>query len=221
VGNVVLHQIEKKKFLNFFEKVLEKISSVDDFNNGKIKKNIKGEISDKDKKSFQYYRGFFDDDADIKIGLDAQISNWAFMQDGRILYLDTSTPLIRKNGKEQLDVELFLKAVPLMFSLIIKLFLLDKVLDRYYNIRTLVLDLIANFIKEKKPEYIPELLHISSRFLKEKDIKPIEEKEVFRYYKEDATIWRFFQFARRVEKFIAEKIFRREYKVKIPEKIER
>ncbi len=204
LGNVVLHEVGKAEFMKMFERVVEKISRVDDFNSGKMKVDLR-EWSE----------------AEIKIGFDAQISNWAFMPDGRLLYLDTSTPLIRKNGEEQLNVELFLKAVPIVFTLIIKLFILDKVLDRYYDMRGVVLDLIANFIKEKKPEYIPELLRVANEFLVSKNITPIEEKEVFKYYREDAMIWRFFQFARRVERFVVEKIFRKEYKLKLPEKIER
>ena len=204
LGNVILHDVGKVKFMKMFEHVVEKISRVDDFNSGKMKIEL------------DEWKG-----SEIKIGFDAQISNWAFMPDGRLLYLDTSTPLIRKNGEEQLNVELFLKAVPIMFTLIIKLFILDKVLDRYYDMRGVVLDLIANFIKEKKPEYIPDLLRIANEFLMSKNITPIEEKEVFKYYREDAMIWRFFQFARRVERFVVEKIFRREYKLKLPEKIER
>ncbi|MGE5251999.1 MAG: DUF6206 family protein, partial [Bacteroidota bacterium] len=57
-----------------------------------------------------------------ELGIDGQISNWAIAdfdpqatQLGEtisLLYLDTSTPFIRKNGTEQLDPELFLRSAP-------------------------------------------------------------------------------------------------------------
>jgi len=59
---------------------------------------------------------------DLEVGIDGQISNWAIKdydlnnpgiaEDTTFLYIDTSSPLFRKKGVEQLDPELFLRAAP-------------------------------------------------------------------------------------------------------------
>lgn len=96
----------------------------------------------------------------VAIGIDGQISNWAIKNyDGgeklpgelELYYFDTTTPLIRIEGKEMLEAEQFLKATPPIMRWILKKLYLQEILDRYYDFRSVVLDLIANLYKEKKP----------------------------------------------------------------------
>ncbi|HUM68169.1 MAG TPA: DUF6206 family protein, partial [Chloroflexota bacterium] len=51
-----------------------------------------------------------------QVALDGQISNWAAAPfdpaQSTLLYIDTSTPLYRKNGVEQINAELFLRPAP-------------------------------------------------------------------------------------------------------------
>jgi len=60
--------------------------------------------------------------ADIEVGLDGQISNFVLMdydsknpavnENSKLLYLDTSTPMLRKSGVESMEAELFLNSTP-------------------------------------------------------------------------------------------------------------
>ncbi len=170
-------------------------------------------------------------DKRIRIGIDGQLSNWVLKphQKGKIshndtlVYIDTSTPLYRIDGKEQLNTELFIKNAPSFLRLFIKLFFLKEVVDRYYDMRSVIIDIIANLYKEKRPDLIDSFITRANDFMSEKGIsdEPITRGEIDKYYKSDAFIWRFFQFSRRIDKFIIEKIFRKKYHYRLPEKIER
>lgn len=159
----------------------------------------------------------------FEIGLDGQISNWALTDTGSVVYLDTSTPLMRRAGKEQLDPELFLRVCPSYLVWVIRLFFLKDVLNRYYDLRLVVLDLLGNLHKEKTPELIPLFLEKANAFLAARTppLAPITTKEIESYYKEDATIWRIFLAFRKIERFVKTRIQRREYAVILPGKIDR
>ena len=159
---------------------------------------------------------------DLSIGFDGQMSNWAW-HGGRLLYLDTSTPLMRRSGVEQLDPELFLRICPSYLAWVIRLFFLKDVLNRYYDLRLVIIDLIANLYKEKKVDLIDPFIGLANGFLRERypDLNPIKRKEVDSYYKEDAWIWRIFLAFRKLERFVKTKIQRTEYELILPEKVER
>ncbi len=173
--------------------------------------------------------------SDVKIGLDGQISNWALdarqsaTRDEQIradlIYLDTSTPLYRVNGTEQLDPEIFIKNSPSFLRTIIRLFFLQDVLDRYYDFRSVVVDLIANLYKEGVPQFIPQLVQDANELFATQfqahHLSPLTEKEIKKYYKQDAFIWRFFQTSRKIDKFLTEKIKHRRYEYRLPGKIKR
>ncbi|MBV6493471.1 MAG: hypothetical protein LDLANPLL_01494 [Turneriella sp.] len=160
-----------------------------------------------------------------EIGLDGQLSNWSFSLNKKdsLRYLDTSTPLMKKNGAEQLDANLFLRICPSMLVWVIKLFFLKDVVTRYYNFRLIIIDLIANLFKEKKQELIAPFLIIANTYLQKNypQIKSITEKEIIAYYKEDALIWRIFLLFRKIERFFRTKILRRPYNLILPGKINR
>ena len=84
-------------------------------------------------------------------------------QDATLLYLDTSTPILRLNGVEQLNAELFLRSAPPYLAWILRLLFLQEVVTRYYDARKVTIDLIANFYKEQRPELVPELVGGSQR----------------------------------------------------------
>ena len=89
--------------------------------------------------------------------------------------------------------------------------------------RSVVIDCIANLYKEKREDLIPEFIKAANYFFASLDesIQPVTKEEIAKYYKSDAFIWRLFQFARRVDKFVTEVIFRKKYMYRLPEKIER
>jgi len=170
----------------------------------------------------------------LTFGIDGQISNWAMKdyQEGKqitekteLFYIDTGTPLIRKDGIEQLNPELFLRSTPSFLVWLIRLFFLEEVMTRYYDFRKVTIDLIANFYKEQRPDFIPMLIEAANRFFTAEEgqsgIAPLTEKEIVSYYKEDATIWRVYLAFRKIDRFLHLKILRKPYVYILPGKIKR
>ena len=124
-----------------------------------------------------------------------------------------------------MDPELFLRSAPRTLAWILRSFFLQDVLDRYYDFRRVVIDLVANFYKEQRPDLVPDLLEAANEFFEEEmgelAIKPIEEKEVRDYYREDALIWRLYLNMRRLDCFLYTKVLRQEYPYILPGKIKR
>lgn len=171
----------------------------------------------------------------IDIGLDGQISNFAIIgydpnnpkieKDTNLVYFDTSTPMFRKNGIEAMDAELFLESTPSFLKFLVKAAFLEEVVDRYYDWRLVIIDLIANFFKEQRPELIPGIIRQVNKFFKEEasefNMKPITFEEVQKYYKNDKMIWVIFQNARKIDRFIKTKLFKKKYDFYLPGKIKR
>ena len=170
----------------------------------------------------------------LAFGIDGQISNWAMKDysEGKpvtekteLLYIDTGTPLIRKEGIEQLNPELFLRSTPSFLVWLIRLFFLEEVMTRYYDFRKVTIDLIANFYKEQRPEFIPMLIETANSFFAREEaqsgIAPLTEKEIVSYYKEDATIWRVYLAFRKIDRFLHLKILQKPYVYIMPGRIKR
>jgi len=171
----------------------------------------------------------------IDLGLDGQISNFAIIgynpnnpkieADTKLIYFDTSTPMFRKNGIEAMDAELFLKSTPSFLRFLVKVAFLNEVVDRYYDWRLVTIDLIANFFKEQRPELIPGIISIVNKFFKEEasefNMEPITFEEVQKYYKNDKMIWVIFQNARKIDRYIKTKLFKKKYDFYLPGKIKR
>ena len=169
------------------------------------------------------------------LGIDAQISNWALkdfdednpqLSENSILYfIDTSTPLMQKNGVEQLDAELLLKSAPGFIRPVLRWFFLDDVLTRYYSFRDITIDILANFMKEQRKDLIDKSLPVVNRFYEQHAAiigeKALQAKEVYDYYKEDKLIWSIFLATRRFDRFVQTKIFRKRYEFILPGKIKR
>ena len=134
--------------------------------------------------------------------------------------MDTSTPLLKLNGKEQLDPELLLNSTPGALKWLIRSFFLQDVMDRYYDIRLVYIDLIANLHKEQKPELIPEVIKLANNLMPE-GIDKISHKEVTSYYKEDKFIWQLFLVLRKIDRWFTNTIFRKRYQFILPGKTKR
>jgi hypothetical protein len=169
------------------------------------------------------------------LGIDGQISNWAVpdfdpanprIETGmKVLYFDTSTPLMKKGGVEQLDPELFLRSAPSFMLWMIRWLFLEGVMTRYYDARLVTIDLIANFYKEQRPELIPGLVEAANDFFagegKFLSIKPLTAKEIESYYKEDAMIWIVFLALRRFDRWLHRYILHKPYVYILPGNIKR
>jgi hypothetical protein len=159
----------------------------------------------------------------LELALDGQLSNWVWLENAErlpMVFIDTSTPLFRKNGVEQLDAELFLKSAPAFLRWVLRLFFLDDVINRYYDPRLVYMDLAANLYKEQQPALIPLAVEIINALVPD-NMKPLTEKEVARYYRQDMLIWTLFLAFRRLDRWMITKLLRRRYEFILPGKIKR
>ena len=169
------------------------------------------------------------------LGIDGQISNWSVAgfdaanprinAGTKLLYFDTSTPLMKKDGREQLDPELFLRSAPSFLRWLIRWLFLEGVMTRYYDARLVTIDLIANFYKEQRPELVPPLVEAANGFYaaegKELGIAPLTEKEIKAYYSEDKAIWALFLALRRFDRWLHKYILHKPYIYILPGNIKR
>lgn len=156
-----------------------------------------------------------------ELAIDGQLSNWVWpAQDAQALYfVDTSTPLFRVDGREQLDPELLLQSAPGFLRWIVRLLFLEDVMNRYYDPRLVYVDLAANLYKEQRPDLIPLALEVFNARLE--DGQALTPREIERYYREDKWIWRLFLAFRRVDRWLKTQLLRKRYEFILPGKIER
>jgi len=161
---------------------------------------------------------------DTELAIDGQLSNWVAGGSGRhpaqLLYIDTSTPLMRKHGVEQQNPERLLKSAPGFLRWVIRWFFLNDVMGRYYVPRLVYTDLAANLFKEQRPELVPETVAIANRFLKDSEA-PLTVKDIERYYAEDKRIWIVFLAFRRMDRWLTTRLLRRRYEFILPGPIKR
>jgi len=152
-----------------------------------------------------------------RVGLDGQLSNW--MVDGdEVLFLDVTTPMLRDaTGRDRLDTELFLAAVPPPVRPLFRRFLVRQVLDSYHDPRGVVRDVLANLIKAGLERHIPRFLEAANGRLS----SPLTAGEVQRYYADDARIWSIWQAMRRADRFARTRLLGRPYPFLLPGPIER
>lgn len=172
---------------------------------------------------------------DAQVGIDGQLSNWAIEgfdpyhpglpEEVTLFYIDTSSPLCTQDGVEQMDPELFLRSAPPYLVWILRWLFLKDVMTRYYDPRKVIIDIIANFYKEQKPELIPNMVACANDFIahqgSELNLQPITEKEVKDYYREDEIIWSMYLSMRQFDRFIRKKVLHRDYPYILPGKIKR
>lgn len=174
----------------------------------------------------------------VAVGLDGQLSNWAVTdfdaENGKLptplhlVYLDTSTPLLRRNGVEQLNAEIFLRSAPSFLRGILKALYLQDIVTRYYDLRKVTIDLLANLFKEQKSELVPDLVDVANKRWAEtpadnqskNHFPPITLAEIESYYREDAFIWRLYLGARRFDRGLHH-LLRQPYPYILPGHIER
>lgn len=208
IGNQLIHSLDNRSVMLLFHAVLGEMRKVWAYNASQ---------------------------SSVRVGIDAQISNWALacetipgcLKEGEIelVYIDTSTPLMRIDGVEQLDTELFLRSAPSFLVWLIKLFFLKDVVTRYYDFHLAVVDLIANLFKERRDDLIGPLISEANRFFareaSDMRVSPITYKEVKSYYREDAMIWRLYLGMRKLDRFLHTRVLRKHYGYILPGRIRR
>jgi len=161
-----------------------------------------------------------------EVAIDGQMSNWAIVQNddatSHLIYIDTSTPIYRISGIDQLDPTLFLRSAPSFLRWILRLFFLEDVVNRYYDLRQVIVDLLGNLHKENLAYLIPTFIPIANDFLDTDlaSLRPahITENEVKAYYNEDRRIWALYANMRRLDRFLHNHLFRKQYPYILPGK---
>ena len=112
-----------------------------------------------------------------------------------------------------------------MLTWLVRWQFLQEVLDRYYDTRSVLIDLVANFHKEGGADLIEGALSVINGMIDEKglidQIHPLTRSEVDLYYKNDAFIWSLFLSLRRMDRAIKTKILRHRYNFILPGRIKR
>ncbi|UCE56024.1 MAG: hypothetical protein JSV31_11430 [Desulfobacterales bacterium] len=196
-GHNLIHSLALGEIRLLFEKIVAEIAKIWRFNHSAL--------------------------PDRELALDGQLSNWVWLETGTdmtMYYIDTSTPLFRKGGVEQLDPELFLKSAPGFLRWIIRRLFLENVMNRYYDQRQVFMDLAANLYKEQLPDLIPAAVDIINRHLSDDHI-PLKLKEIETYYREDKLIWTLFLAFRRIDRWLITKLLHKRYEFILPGKIKR
>lgn len=161
---------------------------------------------------------------ETELAIDGQLSNWAAADSGaggsKLSYIDTSTPLLRKNGIEQQNPERLLKSAPGFLRWIIRWFFLSDVMNRYYSPRLVYTDLAANLYKEQRPALVTPTVAIANRFLGD-DPPPLTVGDVEGYYAQDKLTWIVFLFLRRFDRWVKTRLLRRRYEFILPGAIQR
>jgi hypothetical protein len=149
--------------------------------------------------------------------LDAQISNWAWV-DGSIVYFDVTTPLLRDGDDEdRLDTDIFLASLPWMLRGFVDRFMVRGIIDEYFDVRITILNALANLYKERLVELLPLGLELANERLEQ----PLTAEEIRRYYAKDARMWEFLQRLRRADQWWQRHIRRRPYPFLLPGRVER
>ena len=160
----------------------------------------------------------------LELAIDGQLSNWVAGPSGepqqQLLYIDTSTPLMRRSGVEQLDPERLLRSAPGALRWIIRLLFLKDVMDRYYVPRLVYTDLAANLFKEQRPELVPATVAIVNRMLEATEA-PLTVGDVQSYYAQDKWIWIIFLAFRRFDRWFKTRLMGRRYEFILPGAIRR
>ncbi|MCF7802418.1 MAG: DUF6206 family protein [Candidatus Marinimicrobia bacterium] len=161
-----------------------------------------------------------DHSPNLQLAIDGQLSNWVFLESGDLYYVDTSTPLYRINGQEQLDPELFLQSAPSFLRWLIRWLFLADVMNRYYDPRQVAIDVAANLFKEQRPDLVPRVVELINHY-NPTDTEPFTVKDIEKYYREDKLIWTLFLALRRFDRWLKTKILRQRYEFVLPGKIKR
>ena len=143
---------------------------------------------------------------DDRVGLDAQAANWFTDGDGLACF-DVSTPMLRgPDGREQLDVSLFLSIYPWLARPVLAR-IAPGVMSQYHDPRVVLLDFASNLHKEGLDRFVPTLIEIANTRLD----RPLREDDVRRYFRQDKLLWALMQRLRLADRAWQRHVRRRAY----------
>lgn len=164
------------------------------------------------------------------VAVDGQLSNWVFPArneaDERPVLIDVGTPFMRRDGADEMDLELFLApAPPLIRAFYRRSGAVRRYIDDYFDARKLLLDQLGNFHKEGRPDRIPLVLAQVNRWL-ERDgadlgVPLLTRASVDRYYEKDAKVLELYLRLRRLDRFVRTRLLGQRYDFILPGPIRR
>lgn len=149
---------------------------------------------------------------DDRVGLDGQITNWAW--DGeRLRYYDVSTPFLKgPDGEPLLDVSVFVASLPALLRWPVRRFVAPGLLARYHRPRDVLVDFASNVGRFGLAHHRPLIVDAANQHVDE----PITLGEVERYYRSDARLWKFLFRVRRLDRAWQHRVRRRPYPFLLP-----
>jgi hypothetical protein len=175
----------------------------------------------------------------VEVALDAQLSNWSFPglrgdqeaappqpATSAPILVDVGTPMLRRHGRHAMDREVLLAPVPAgLRAYYRRSGLVEAYLDDYFVPRTVALDLLGNFHKERAAERIESATVVVNEWLAARDLpgprEPITVAEVEAYYRKDADLLALYLRLRRMDRFLRTRALRRSYDYVLPGKVQR
>jgi hypothetical protein len=138
------------------------------------------------------------------VGLDANLSNWA-VRDGRPLYFDVSTPMLRDTaGRHRLDTDTFVASLPALVRGLVRRYLVTSLLDRYFDARTVYENLIGDLPNSGLDDLtLPVLAEANTRL-----DRPLTLAHIAAYRREDWWTWRTLRQLLKLERFWRRTILR-------------
>lgn len=152
------------------------------------------------------------------LGFDAQLSNWSVSGE-ELLYLDVTPPFLRdrNTGLSKVDTGIFAASLPWFLRGPVQRWLAPSIMAEYFDLRILLINFLANLIKEDAERWIPAGIEIANKFVS----PAVEPREVASYYRKDAVMWEVLQRLRRADRWWQLRIRRRSYPVLLPGRISR
>jgi hypothetical protein len=149
---------------------------------------------------------------DDRVGIDAQVSNWAVGDHG-LVYLDVSTPFLRDaDGHDRFDCDTYLESIPAVCRGLARRFVIPGVVQTYHSTRSIVLNLAGHLTKEGLDAWIPLTLELARARLGV-DLSPAAAR---RHYRNDVRLWEFIQRLRRIDRAWQRHVRRRPYPFLLP-----
>jgi hypothetical protein len=154
---------------------------------------------------------------DPRIGLDAQLSNWAVL-DGELHYFDVTTPLLADaTGRTRLDLDLLTSPLPAAIRPIVRRAVAPGLVAAYHRPRDVAVDLVGNLLKERLEHAVTPAIERANARLS----PPITRTEIDRWYRSDARTWDALLRLRRADRWWQRRVRRRVYPFLLPGPIRR
>lgn len=150
---------------------------------------------------------------DDRVGIDAQVSNWARSSSGSPLYLDVSTPFLRDRGwEDRLDLTWLCSVYAAASRPVIRRAIAPGVVAAYHDPRRVLVDLGANLHREGLTQHVGRLVDAAAR----RGVR-LDPRDMRRFFVANTRTWRALRAMRRADAAWQRRVRRRPYPFLLPE----